>query len=216
MNSAKIRSLKLDTFDQALMQSIPIRYSGHDSNARLVPVGKWILEEEGLIRDIATWRQRYRQFFLDQSESTPLKTLTYFRSLSIPRDDRIFFIIYLGDVAIGHIALSSVSDKSAELDNLMRGEAGGPVTLMTIVEKSILSWAFKTLNLEKISLRILSKNPFALAIHAELGFSEHMRYPLRIIESESSCVLEICNADERSTPVELIEMMLEAKDFKFS
>ena len=136
-------------------------------------------------------------------------------SFAVPKDDRIFFIICLGDNAIGHIALSNVADKSAELDNLMRGEVGGPATLMTIVERNFLSWAFKTLNLEKVSLRILSKNPFALAIHTELGFREHVRYPMRMIESETSCVLEICNANERSTPVELIEMMLEVKDFKF-
>jgi RimJ/RimL family protein N-acetyltransferase len=179
-----------------------------------VPVGPWILQDELLIGEIAAWRQRFRNFFLDQSESTELKTFDYFKKTSIPRDDRIFFIIYLEELAIGHIALSNVSSTSAELDNLMRGRTGGPSTLMTMVEQTVLNWAFKTLELNAVTLRILSKNPFALSIHEELGFKETRRCSLRMIESENSRVLQECEFALRSTSIELIEMKLEAKEFK--
>lgn len=214
MNSLRIPALKAASFDDAFLHAIVVPSLDGDSKTRLVPVGPWILQDELLIGEIAAWRQRFRNFFLDQSESTELKTFDYFKKTSIPRDDRIFFIIYLEELAIGHIALSNVSSTSAELDNLMRGRTGGPSTLMTMVEQTVLNWAFKTLELNAVTLRILSKNPFALSIHEELGFKETRRCSLRMIESENSRVLQECEFALRSTSIELIEMKLEAKEFK--
>jgi hypothetical protein len=83
-----------------------------------------------------------------------------------------------------------------------------------MVEQTVLNWAFKTLELNAVTLRILSKNPFALSIHEELGFKETRRCSLRMIESENSRVLQECEFALRSTSIELIEMKLEAKEFK--
>jgi RimJ/RimL family protein N-acetyltransferase len=166
-----IEDFKTDSFDSALLKALDI----HDENfavvGHLIPVGFWIETRPQLITNISEWRARDMRNYLVQFDSTFEKTRAYLIEKSINETDRLLFLIVdKSQNFIGHIGLSNVSDKSAELDNLMRGNPGGPKNFMELAEKSVIEFAFKLLQVKFISLRVLSFNFLAISIHQRLGF----------------------------------------------
>jgi hypothetical protein len=95
----------------------------------------------------------------------------------------------------GHIGLAEIKDGNAELDNMMRGESGGPIDLMLEAERTLINWAIECLALKSITLRIQSRNFLAMKNHFELGFVRSNRLPLMRVEKGDSFVLEPCEPE---------------------
>ena len=166
-----IKDFKTYSFDSARLKALAI----HDENlavvGHLIPVGLWIETHSHLITNISEWRARDMKNYLIQFDSTFEKTKAYLMERSIKQTDRLLFLIF--DVAenfIGHLGLSKVSEVTAELDNLMRGNPGGPKNFMELAEKTVIEFAFEELQVKCISLRVLSFNFLAISIHQRLGF----------------------------------------------
>ena len=155
----------------ARRHSLPIEAETNQVIGYLVPVGRWVLEDHDVIKCICDWRQRAMQNYLTQFISTVERTATYLRDLAIGEPGRLLFMIYTDeDQLIGHVGVQNVDGRSAELDNLMRGERGGHPQLIQFSERAILKWCFKTLNLSSIYLRVLSYNFLAIELHSYFGF----------------------------------------------
>jgi RimJ/RimL family protein N-acetyltransferase len=166
-----IKDFKTNSFDSARRKALVI----HDENlavvGHLIPVGLWIATQPHLITNISEWRARDMKNYLIQFDSTFEKTKDYLMQKSLKETDRLLFLIVdASENFIGHLGLSKVSEISAELDNLMRGNPGGPKNFMELAEKTVIEFAFEELLVKCISLRVLSFNFLAISIHQRLGF----------------------------------------------
>lgn len=189
-----ISTLKQDSKSASLSKSIDI-YQSSSSNCRLVPIGKWILDHQEIVTLMSRWREKSMRFFMAQFESSFESTLKYLTDYSISQQDRILFLVYVDDRPVGHIGLAEIKDGNAELDNMMRGESGGPIDLMLEAERTLINWAIECLALKSITLRIQSRNFLAMKNHFELGFVRSNRLPLMRVEKGNSFVLEPCEPE---------------------
>jgi RimJ/RimL family protein N-acetyltransferase len=166
-----IKDFKTNSFDSACLKALVI----HDENltvvGHLIPLGLWIETQPHIIISISEWRARDMKNYLVQFDCTFEKTKAYLMEKSIKETDRLLFLIVdKSENFIGHLGLSNVSKVTAELDNLMRGNPGGPKNFMELAEKTVIEFAFKELRVKCISLRVLSFNFLAISIHQRLGF----------------------------------------------
>ena len=58
-----IANMKKDSFSSAMTIALPILNLENKIIGKLVPVGKWILSEDGKIRSLTQWRKKYIKFF---------------------------------------------------------------------------------------------------------------------------------------------------------
>lgn len=204
--------LKRPSLEQARMQAIPIEYRGK-SLGSLVPVGSWILEDPNLIQQMSEWRGSAMRMFLIQFESTPSKTKAYLTNYSIGQRNRILFMIETGGSFVGHIGLAGITTNSAELDNLMRGSAGGSPDLMKASEWTLANWAFNELGIQSLNLRILSYNIFAKVIHEEMGFQKTQCLNLRRVVEDDTIKLTECSEEQSNVRFTCDYMTLSRQDF---
>ncbi|OIQ90352.1 hypothetical protein GALL_277440 [mine drainage metagenome] len=140
--------------------------------ASLVPVGRWALGDASLIEQVCAWRARNMRMFLTQFASSADSTRNYLERLAIGDPRRLLFIIEGPDsVALGHIGLIELSRTSAEIDNVMRGDAPVPPRLMYLAQRRLLQWCFDALRLDYCTIRVLSYNSHAIDLYIRLGFS---------------------------------------------
>ena len=84
------------------------------------------------------------QCFLTQFVATVESMKGYLKSLSVQEEDPDTFRLYVDGNLMEHCGLSNVNSKSAEADNINRGQSGGPTDLMYFAELALLSWAFQS------------------------------------------------------------------------
>jgi hypothetical protein len=186
-NTEAISAMKRDVWDQAWALALPVVDEHKRPIGRLVPVGKWILDDPEKIEAIRDWRQKAMRMFLTQFESTAEKTRTYLRDLSVAQPDRLLFLIHdESERFVGHIGLSGVTETESELDNLMRGVSGGHPRLVYHCELALLDWSFQALGLSRNRLRALSYNRMVLALHEEVGYSVTGQIPLKKREQDGT------------------------------
>jgi RimJ/RimL family protein N-acetyltransferase len=154
-------------------------------NDQSVWIGKLICIDQGLantdsvIADLTAWRQKYMAYFLTQFQATPSRTQTWLNNIVIPSPDRILFLIQTADnEIIGNFGVCNIQEKSLELDNLIRGKAGGDRKLIYDAEIAMLSWAFGALGCESVCLHVFSNNDKTIALHTKVGFKPHETTPL--------------------------------------
>ena len=138
----------------------------------------------------------------------------YILNFSINEDSRIFFGIYgKCGTLFGHIGLSNIKNKKAELDNIIRGLSGGDKELMYYAEKTLIQWAFKKLNILNISAKIISKNIFVHKLHAKLHFKKKESFFLKKIVKNNIINHEICKREFSNVNYKLDVILLNKNDF---
>ena len=187
-----LSAMKKLTFSEALSSSLDVLDEANNKIASLVPIGNWALNDGELLNSFAIWRQTFMRFFLTQFTASRKSTKGYLQNLSIGQSDRILFAIYAGETLVGHIGLSNLTESKAELDNIIRGVSGGHKDLMYLSEKTLLNWAFVTLNMNTIDAQVMSKNFMALSLHKRFGFKLKERYSLKKVVRENLNSYEIC------------------------
>lgn len=178
-HSTLVATLKCDSLKLAKFYQIPIIDGDGVTVGNLIPVGNWILDDEELIQSICDWRKRDMKNFFVQFESSFSNTREYLINFSIKKQDRLFFIITdLNERFLGHIGISNIRVNEAELDNMIRGERGGPRNLIELAEKTLINFSKVHLGIDKVTLKVMSFNFLALQIHQRLGFIVSAEIPL--------------------------------------
>lgn len=208
-----VGSLKRETVESARALAIPIT-RGEEDLGRLVPIGPWILGDKPLVEAMAMWRARTMEMFLAQFESTPTKTADYLQRFSIGQANRILFMIESDGIFLGHIGLANIEDGTAEIDNVMRGVSAGPRGLMSASERTLSGWAFATLELSSLYLRVLSNNTLAKRLYERDGFVTSESLPLRRVSAADGTVLVPCAPDQASVPFNCDVMTLDRGRFE--
>lgn len=188
-----LNTMKCTSVGEAFKYKLDVLTESGTKIAELIPIGRWALNDEDLLNSFASWRQRFMRFFLTQFIASKESTASYLKNLSIPKTDRIFFAIYVEKKLIGHIGLSNVTSDKAELDNIIRGVSGGHADVMYFAEKTLLTWAFEELKVQRVDAQVMSKNFMALSLHERVGFKLSERHFLKKVVCENSFSFEICD-----------------------
>jgi len=200
LSGAQSRAIAIES------QSVPI--------GRLVPVGRWILDDDETIQELAAWRQAALRMFLTQSTPTRQTSYDYLEKLCIGDQSRILFMIEDSTGSfVGHLGLANYSQDEAELDNVIRGRRGGPRELVLEAERALIRWAFSDLLVKRIYLRVLSHNFKAINLYDQLGFCTIERLSLARKTEGGFATLRACTADESNVAFKLNLMALEVEAF---
>ncbi len=146
---------------------------------RLVPVGRWILDNQACIELLAQWRKTFSRMFLTQFEVTTEGTRAYLEDVAVRGDSRILFLLEdEGGTVVGHVGLAQVTPESFELDYLVRGRSGGHPRLVYHAEVALLRWGFEVLAIPRCEVGVLSFNWMVIDLHQSVGFQVESRIPL--------------------------------------
>ena len=210
-----ISSMKCQTFEEAWQKKLYIYNADKEKIGYFVPVGEWIENDKQKINLIRSWREKSRSMFLTHINSTFDKTLNYLKNFSIRQKGRIFFLIYdyKSKKLIGHMGMADANRKSAELDNIVRGERGGDVRLIYYAEITLLDWSFKNLKIGTINGRVLSYNSIMLSLHKKVGFLINAYKHLFAYEKDGDTFHEVVNKKKSNVTYKMIEVTLCKKGF---
>ena len=152
---------------------IPVRFKSHVvAHLRVVTVSSCKDPEE--IRLFAKWRKRNERWFPSQFRVTITGTKRWAREQLIDKEDRILFMIEdLSGKRIGHVGLNRFDwkNKSCEIDNIIRGEAGIP-GLMTSAITAMCGWGVSALGVRSYYLQCFPNNTKAMALYRRCGFTK--------------------------------------------
>jgi RimJ/RimL family protein N-acetyltransferase len=168
-----------------------------DHEARVIghlrPITKTAPSDGELIQKLTDWRNRFRGRFFTQFTATFERTRSWLRDVVLADDTRLLFMINSNDKLMGHIGFKDLGlhGRSAELDNLIRGEMEGHRQLTYYAEVALIHWMFKTLEIDLIYACPLADNSLVLKLHYAVGFEPTATFPLFRVEQAGEIRLEM-------------------------
>lgn len=188
----QLKEMKKSERALAIASGISIQNMGSEALA-LIPIGSWILDDTDLVALMARWRGRAMAFFFHQFEASPESMADYLDHYAVQKADRLLFLVFVDGSPVGHIGLSNIRAAEAMLDNMVRGESGGPEDLMLEAERRVIRWASEELGVETITLAVQSRNFLAKRLHKKLGFVVCESLFLRKVSIGNYVRLEPCS-----------------------
>ena len=153
-----------------------------ESKGMLLPICRFLADDEALIRDLASWRQAAALAYPTRFPVTIEGTRTWLKDKLLAVEDRILFLVLdRHGYRVGHLGFAScLNDKCAmEVDNVVRGVPGSSRGIMSEAMRAIVIWAHNNFWPDEIFLRVLSDNPRAIAFYERLGYKLTESLPLR-------------------------------------
>ncbi len=212
----KLNNIKFSSIELAVKNSISIT-SSHSGQtvAYLIPVGEWILKRTKVLMSIAEWRNKNMRFYLTQFDAGLENATNYIKSKIHPNSGAIFFMIADEKYKIiGHIGFSNINSNSAELDNILLGEAVPVRNLMQDIENQSIIWIHDFLGIKKISLKVLSYNFLAIDLHEICGFQVEETLPIRKVHYINQRRYEPCSLEESNLDFQCLVMSKELSTTK--
>jgi len=204
--------LKFDNLDVALDHSISVGAVHGDSV--LVPVGRWILDESELISEMTGWRQAAKDNFFAKFPASTASFTNYLVSHSLAKPDTVLFMIYSGEAGFkGHIGLTQITARTAEIDAVMlsasaQGQGLAEASLAALISWGKLSWGIDTLTLE-----VLSSNAAAISLYLKLGFEIETTTRLKKVADGTLTLLVDCEPGDYATGLNRVLMLRKAEKF---
>jgi len=138
----------------------------------LVPVGSWILENEPHIRLLTRWRQANRDMYFARFPETQESMIRYLEDFSIKNQTTLLFIIEdQNGIAHGHIGIKGFSDRTVEIDSVMRGNDVHAPGLMDGALITLMKYCEQELEINEFKLEVISYNERAINFYTRNGFS---------------------------------------------
>lgn len=154
----------------------------------LRPLGAWCLEQPEIVRLIADSRRRNQIAFPAIFNVTYGGTLAWFKKRVIEDAERILYGVFNPDgcmVAHAGYATFDWSSLDGEIDNVMRCDDTAPRGLMTHVSNKLLEYAYETLGLQSMSLRVFGDNYRAIKLYMACGFKPVESIPLTCVFNDA-------------------------------
>ena len=194
---------------------IPVLNGPGSEIGSLVPFTRASLQDKKLIEKLVKWRNQSMSSFLTQFTASFERTRTWLEHTVLGQHDRLLFIIRTPAKAVGHIGFINLTEDSAELDNLVRGEMGGDPKLIYFAERTLLQWMFGTFGIDRIYCNNLSHNEMVLGLHRSLGFKDSKLIPLRRVPKGEEVVLEPApGVTESPDNLYIQQLQLSRREFK--
>jgi RimJ/RimL family protein N-acetyltransferase len=180
----------------------------------LQPITDAALSDAALLEDITCWRQQNCGWFLTQFLATMERTRTWLSEVVLTDDQRLLFLIVDSrQERIGHVGLSGIDCKSAELDNVLRGRSALPARLMYYAQNTLIRWAHHVLGTRHLYLRVFADNSRAIAGYEALGFRQTAIIGLTRVERDSEVIYEETSNLNSNCERSLLRMTLDWKRF---
>lgn len=180
----------------AYLRAIPVGDAGF-----LLPVANLHLNDEGLIRKLAEWRNANVSVYPTQFVATPESTRAWLegRLLAVP-DRMLFLVVDSCGKTIGHMGFNSCLNDAClfEIDNVVRGESAGLKGLFSKAITALMEWARTTLNVDGFFLRVMDDNHHAIRFYENNGFVEEDRIPLAREEQTGNVFYREARAGEKA------------------
>jgi hypothetical protein len=174
-----VRKLKCFSADNPNHYQIAITNDDKAVIGFLQPVTHNIVFDNIVIDSLTRWRSKFKKYFLTQFEPTIERTKYWLENIVLPDNSRILFLIFDDtNKLVGNFGICNISKDSIELDNLIRGEKGGDPKLIFYAELSLMKWAYESLGVSDIYLRVFSNNFKTKALHQLVGFEEYLSQQL--------------------------------------
>jgi hypothetical protein len=210
MQSNKVNLLKKNSRDDANLHCISIFDDVGQKIGCLLPVGKWILTELGLVEKIAGWRNKFNRMFPSQIKVTVESTVLHLESLA-DKPDSILFLIEDGDrKIIGHIGAINISATEFELAHLMRGENTKNSEIIYFAEKTLIGWCISELGVTEVKIEAMSYNFSAISIHEKMGFELVRKIPIRKIDDKDGVKHTVCTESETNVKYQIAQYRLDS------
>jgi hypothetical protein len=128
-------------------------------------------DDAALLTDLTAWRNTHRRFFLTQFRATVPRTEGWLRRAVLSNPTRALFLIEDDHgTTIGHLGVQELGTDAPELDNMIRGRAGGDPQLMFWAEVAVIEWTFQDPRVKSACLHVFSNNWIPIGIHRSIGF----------------------------------------------
>lgn len=154
----------------------------------LRPLGAWCLDHPEIIRLIADSRRRNQIAFPAIFNLTYEGTLAWFKKRVIEDPERILYGVFDANgcmVAHAGYATFDWTSGDGEIDNVMRCDDTAPKGLMTHVTQALLNYAYDTLGLASVSLRVFGDNHRAIKLYMSCGFTPVESIPLTCVFNDA-------------------------------
>lgn len=196
------QKLKADNIKDALSMALLV---DGVPQLRLIPVGAWVLGNERVITEFASWRSHASKYYFSQIQPTYDSMATYLQTISIQEENSILFL--LEDTCssmYGHLGVRRADSNSCEIDSVMRNPfrrvPGGMYRALTCLINEMIS----KYSIYRFELKVLSTNEAAIRLYKGLGFKVSKIYPLR--EVSNNGVVELVptlkeNSNRRETMI---------------
>jgi RimJ/RimL family protein N-acetyltransferase len=189
LRGISVQDLKVSSMAEAFTFSIQINEAAH-----LLPVGKWILEDNKLVGLMCKWRAENKESFFAQIEPDIRSMMNYLESRSIRDDRTLLFIIVSGGHPLGHIGLSQIKEGSASLDQVMKGvrkySDSRSKGIMQSAITALIDWSRATLGLNVLHLEVVSSNHSAIELYEKCNFVITQKIPVKAIQTVNGVFLE--------------------------
>ena len=166
----------------------------------LIPVDRERAADDAVVSSLTRWRQQSMRFFLTQFEASDDRTEAWLNNAVLQDDARILFLIRdEGDRVIGHVGVRDIDERSAQIDNVLRGGKGGDPRLMFHSLVALIRWLYDALGVEDAYLHVFSDNRAAIRLYRSVGFAPGAVYGLAKTEAHGETQYRV---DLSSTPKE--------------
>ncbi len=185
--------------DDLLPVSIPLT----NKRGFLVPVGECHADDPTVVRLLTEFRKPITTFPAI-FEVTEERTRSWLRTHLLDVPDRIlFFVVDCNGRIIGHAGFARClnSDRTMELDNIIRGIPDVEPGLMSSAVSHLVHWAKTTFRPMDLVLKVMQNNPQAIRFYERLGFVITASQPLRRVELPNEIRLEPFEPTDDEQPV---------------
>lgn len=160
----------------------------------LVPVGTWIFGQPDMITLFAQWRSAASHMYFSQIKPTTESMTKYLRDTSVSEPDAVLFAIFDQQLnLLGHSGIRHATEKSCELDSIMKNPASTLSGLMFRAIAQMMSQVNERFGITEFGLKTLSTNLPAISLYKKLGFRIEREIPL--LETNQNGVTRLLPAE---------------------
>lgn len=196
-----------------------ISFKVHDDQRRVIGALRAIsldmAEDLTVLEQMTRWRKTNADSFFTQFIPTVERTQRWLHDVLLCDSTRVMFLVEDEDGRrIGQFALCSITAEEAQLDNAIRGEAGGHPRLFYFVELAVLQFCFEYLGVQKVFGNLFSNNIMAILLHKTVGLSVEKVQLLRKTESQDEVRFDpVADPAQANTKVQQLTISVDCTSF---
>lgn len=160
-----------------------------------------------MIAHFAQWRSAASHMYFSQIKPTTESMTKYLRDTSVSEPDAVLFAIFDQQLnLLGHSGIRHATEKSCELDSIMKNPASTLNGLMFRAIAQMISQVNENFGITEFGLKTLSTNLPAISLYKKLGFQIEREIPLAET-NENGIVVLAASEWEQSNRNELMLIM---------
>lgn len=168
---------------------VPVLNEGQETAGFLRPVtADFEMTIPGCVELLNRWRVENPTLSPSRFPITSERTRRWITDAIINNDNRILFMVQsLEGTYIGHLGFTAIAPekRSAEVDQVVRGEKNVYPGLMGFALKSLIGWGKTELGLTHIDLVVLPDNEHGIEFYKRCGFERDGIIPLIKVETDN-------------------------------